>query len=112
MEQIVIKFAAFSGDRELAERAFMTGILSLMDVLFEAPMPEVVKQLNITEDIRRALVDREGPLGILLQLAEKVEQTEFEAVGPLLERSRITLDQLLEAQLETINWANGLDLMV
>jgi len=112
MEQIVIKFAAFSGDRELAERAFMTGILSLMDVLFEAPMPEVVKQLNITEDIRRALVDREGPLGILLQLAEKVEQTEFEAVGPLLDRSRITLDQLLEAQLETINWANGLDLMV
>ncbi len=89
---------------EQAEEAFMTGILSLLDVLFEVPMGEIIADLNLTDDVSRALLSREGDLGDLLALAERLEITDFDAVAPLLDRCGITLDQLLAAQLAAFCW--------
>ncbi|BCS53736.1 cyclic diguanylate phosphodiesterase [Geobacter sp. SVR] len=89
---------------EYAEAAFMTGILSLLDVLFEMPMQELVESLNLTDEVGNALLRRKGPLGGLLDLVEKVEVTDFRAVTPLLVRCQVTLDQLVAAQLEAFSW--------
>jgi c-di-GMP-related signal transduction protein len=94
--------------RELSDRAFMAGILSLIDVLFEVPMEELVEKLNLVDDVRDALLLRNGPLGGLLQLAEHLEQADFVAVNKHLEQCGISLDQLLAAQLETITWSDRL----
>ena len=92
------------GQEESAEAAFMTGILSLLDVLFETPMSEIVESLHLTDEITNALLSRTGRMGMLLTLAEKVEATEFEEVIPLLEQCNITMDQLLAAQMESFGW--------
>lgn len=89
---------------EHAEAAFMTGILSLLDVLFEIPMDEIIASLNLTDEVSGALLERKGQLGQMLSLVEKVEATDFDAVTSLLDQSRVTLDQLLSAQLEAFNW--------
>ncbi len=89
---------------EHAEAAFMTGILSLLDVLFEIPMEEIIASLNLTDEVSGALLERKGQLGQMLNLVEKVEATDFDAVTSLLDQSRVTLDQLLSAQLEAFNW--------
>ncbi|MBT1071779.1 EAL and HDOD domain-containing protein [Pelotalea chapellei] len=89
---------------EQAEEAFMTGILSLLDVLFEMEMSEIVQSLNLTDDVSNALLDRQGQLGCLLNLVERIELTDFDAVKPLLSQCGITLDQLFSAQLEAFNW--------
>ena len=89
---------------EQAEEAFMIGILSLLDVLFETPMSEIIDSLNLTDEVSGALLSREGLLGRLLCLAERLEVTDFDAVRPLLDECDITLDQLLSAQLEAFNW--------
>jgi EAL and modified HD-GYP domain-containing signal transduction protein len=85
----------------------MTGILSLLDILFETPMDEIISYLTLNEEICAALLDRSGRLGELLSLAEKLEVTDFDAVESLLERCDITLDELLAAQLEAFNWRSG-----
>jgi EAL and modified HD-GYP domain-containing signal transduction protein len=82
----------------------MTGILSLLDVLFEAPMSEIIASLNLTFEVSGALLEREGMLGELLTLAEKLEVTDFDAVSQMIDRCGITFDQLLAAQLEAFNW--------
>lgn len=89
---------------EQSEEAFMTGILSLLDVLFETSMSEIIDSLNLTDEVSGALLSREGMLGRLLCLAERLEVTDFDAVTPLLNECDITLDQLLTAQLEAFNW--------
>lgn len=89
---------------EQSEAAFMTGILSLLEVLFETPMAEIISNLNLTDEVCQALLERSGPLGSMLILAEKLEVTDFDAVMPLLEQCRVSLDQLLTAQLEAFNW--------
>jgi EAL and modified HD-GYP domain-containing signal transduction protein len=89
---------------ESGETAFMTGILSLLDVLFEIPMSEIVESLHLSDDVSAALLSREGKLGMLLTLAEKVETTDFDAVIPLLEQCNVTMNQLLAAQVEAFGW--------
>lgn len=104
MEILVMQKEQENAPGEFSEEAFMTGILSLLDVLFETPMSEIIESLNLTEEVCGALLCREGMLGKLLRLAERLEVTDFDAVTLLLEECRITLDQLLSAQLEAFNW--------
>jgi len=108
MELLVIKNAQLSLDREMAERAFMTGVLSLIDVLFETSMDDVVRQLNLADDIRQALQGRNGYLGLLLMLAERLEESDFAGVLPLLAQLKVKEDVLMAAQREAIQWTNNL----
>ncbi|MBU5613357.1 EAL and HDOD domain-containing protein [Geomonas azotofigens] len=96
------------GAAELADQGFMVGILSLIDVLFEDPMAELVGKLNLVDNVKSALLHHEGDLGELLVLAELLEQADFPAVSEQLGICELELDQLLSAQLETFSWADKL----
>lgn len=104
MEILVKQRNGTVANDEQSEAAFMTGILSLLEVLFETPMSEIISKLNLTDDVTNALLSRSGQLGSMLTLAEKLEITDFDAVTPLLIECRVSLDQLLTAQLEAFNW--------
>lgn len=88
--------------------AFMTGILSLIDVLLGMPMQEVIDQLNLREDVRQALLSHEGPLGLLLSLSERQEEADFKGVERFLKQSQLKLSDLLSAQRGAISWINRL----
>ncbi|MFL6676190.1 MAG: HDOD domain-containing protein [Massilia sp.] len=57
-------------DREAQDLAFMTGVFSLLDRLFAAPMEELVGDLKLPPHVSGALLRREGPLGRRLRLVE------------------------------------------
>jgi len=107
--ELLVKKDGTPAEKEYADRAFMVGILSLIDVLFEVSMDELVEKLNLVEDVRLALVERSGHLGTLLLLAEKLEEADFGAVKGCLEESGLTVEELMAAQVETINWTNRLN---
>ena len=107
MELLVLALKGRAG-REHADQAFMVGILSLIDVLFEVPMAELVGKLNLVDDVKSALLAKSGVLGALLMLAERLEQADFAAVNERLEQFGLSLDHLLAAQLETIAWSDSL----
>lgn len=108
MEIMLKQQAGRSVSDEQAEAAFMVGILSLLDVLFETPMEEIISNLNLNDDVTSALLKRDGRLGKMLMLTEKLEVTDFAAVTVLLGECRVSLDQLLTAQLEAFNWRSSL----
>jgi len=112
MELLALRLRQRFQDRDCSDTAFMTGVLSLVDVLLETPMEEIADQLNLSEEVRLALLRREGPLGCLLLLAEKLETLDFGAVKRILAGFKCEMGLLLEAQLEAIAWTNGLDDLV
>lgn len=60
-------------DDRFADSAFMTGVFSLVHVLFGRTIEDIVSKLLIDPDILRALLERDGDLGLLLNATEAAE---------------------------------------
>lgn len=56
------------------ERAFMTGMFSLAGALLGADLRDILDSLPIAEDVKSAILQREGELGRLLDLVEVYEK--------------------------------------
>lgn len=61
-------------DKNLQEMAFMTGMFSLLGVLFGMPLADVLAPLPIHEAVGAALIGYEGELGAMLRLVEAAER--------------------------------------
>ncbi len=73
--------------QDFEDRAFMTGIMSLMPALLHVPIGEVITSLNVAPEVREALESRSGTLGKMLLLAEKQEENDMEACFALDDRT-------------------------
>ena len=108
MEYLVMQRHSLVRDDEMVEAAFMTGILSLLDVLFETSMEEVVREFRLSDSVTQALLNREGELGGFLALAETLEMVNFGEVQRLVEATDISLPQLIKAQMAAYNWRSSM----
>lgn len=95
-------------DAEYQERAFMTGILSLLDTLLAVPFAEIAQSLSLEDGIQQALVARRGELGRLLCVAERLEDGDDAALTDLLEGiDGLERNALSQAEVEAIGWASA-----
>ena len=92
-------------DTGFRDRAFMTGILSLLDALLNQSLEEIVKQINLTSDVREALLEREGKLGSMLQLAEELERNDYEKVTQRIFQLGFGIGDLMQMRTEAMAWA-------
>ena len=109
MENLVRKWQPELQGHDYSDSAFMTGVLSLVDVLLGTPMEEILNQLNLDEEVRLAILERKGALGRLLLLTEKLENMDFPEVTLLLNQCACSQEALVTAQLEAIDWTNCLE---
>ncbi len=97
------------GNRGIADSAFTAGILSLTDTLFSMPLPEILEQMPISEEIADALLKREGFLGALLSLAVCTEWVEDNgaALRDLLGTLKLGFNDLYGLQLAAYEWSDA-----
>ncbi|WP_308627935.1 HDOD domain-containing protein [Massilia genomosp. 1] len=88
------------GEREQQDVAFMTGVFSLLDVLFGMPMEDIVGALGLAPAAAEALLLREGRLGEQLRLVEQgvAAPAQLAALG-------IDHAQWWQSQLHAYHWA-------
>ena len=60
---------------ELANKAFLTGSLSLIDTYLNIPMLEFLNNVNLDDEIKTALLFHEGFLGELLYIATEMNHS-------------------------------------
>ena len=91
------------------DRAFMVGMLSLVDTLFGRELLEIVTPLNLEESVMQALLHREGELGLLLQFAEASELEDSGRVAALMGALGLhDLDAFNRIQVDALAWASRL----
>jgi len=94
-------------DRDYADRAFMVGMLSLLDALMGEPLPEILSRMSLNEEVEAALLKHEGSLGGLLALSDKIETGNLPEIQELLQaHPSLTMEALNTAQLDALGWAN------
>jgi EAL and modified HD-GYP domain-containing signal transduction protein len=91
-----------SNDPVIADSAFMTGVLSLIDILLELPIANILKEFNLSQDINNALIHREGFLGTLILIVEMLEQEKFNLMQQLLSKYNVTLEDLFSIEIDAI----------
>ena len=107
--ELVVEAATGRGALQVErERAFLVGMLSLVDVLLGRPIEEVVRELRLGPDIALALISREGELGRLLALAEATERGDFEQIESELARLRVSFEELQQFEHAAYTWLHAL----
>lgn len=91
-------------DKNMQEQGFMTGMFSLLGVLFGMPLAEVLAPLAISDAVRAALLERGGELGALLALVESAERGDFADVSGKLAGLQLGAADFNEAVLEAAGW--------
>lgn len=94
-------------DKNHHERAFIVGILSLLDELLGIGMQQIVNKLGISDDMYQALVTREGRLGQALKLLEADERGDHTAVQSILaDLGFLHLDEFNGIKIQASGWAS------
>lgn len=90
-----------------AESAFVTGVVSAMDVVLGMPMEQLVASLGLANEVSRALLAHEGTLGELLNLAQALEDEDDSEVRAFIAvHPESGVELLNHAQGEALAWAN------
>ncbi|WP_153116732.1 EAL and HDOD domain-containing protein [Rhodocyclus tenuis] len=97
------------GKRELADQAFLVGIMSLMPTLLSVAMTEILEQLPVPLAVAQALSAGDGALGTMLELTEAIEGGEVAAVETALRRlPGLRPRDVNLALAQALAWANSL----
>ncbi len=69
---------------EMSEKIRFLGFMSLLEAIFNVPLATVLKNFDVTDDIREALETNTGTLGRILALTLRIERSDFAATQSLL----------------------------
>ncbi len=94
-----------SGSKHEIEEAFLVGLLSLLDVLFQMPIATVLKDLNVSQEINKAILYGEGIKGIALDLTKLIEKDEIDHIQPILEELKLSSWDILKVMSASYKWA-------
>ena len=85
-------------DVSTADTAFITGVLSLVDTLFQSPLESILKDLNLSEEINNALLHRDGLLGTLVSVIENLEEEKYDVLKERLGTLNVDIEELFQIE--------------
>ncbi len=97
------------GRHEAADTGFTVGIMSLTDALFSIPMEDILDSLDVADDVRAALLYRQGEYGDMLNVVELLEKAKCgKTLTAALRNLDLTIKDLREIELAAFEWINEL----
>lgn len=91
------------------DQAFLIGLFSLLDALLDVSLKELVDQLPLCSSIKVALLDREGPYGVLLQLEECYEKADWNGVEAACQQLNLSVNDVMPRISQAQRWSQDLN---
>lgn len=89
-----------------AQALFMTGLFSMLDVLLRIPLRDVLARVNVSDDIREAVIDGTGPYAEPLRLADAYQRGDWDQVDALSTELGILPMQMPWLYTKALTWVN------
>lgn len=86
---------------------FMVGLFSLLDALMQVPMADALARLDLSDDLRTALLDRRGQYAETLALTEQYEAGRWDEVAGTSAALGIPLDRIAESYALAVEWSGA-----
>lgn len=92
--------------KEEKAKAYFVGMLSLIHLLFQMPHREVLAKINVSDEIRSALMEGSGFYGELLDVARSIELFDTDRIEAYCAEKGITtaaVEALIKQVMENVN---------
>ena len=83
---------------------FFTGVLSSIDIIMDQDMGDILQELAISEDVKKALLGEKGSLRDCLDTVLLYERLEFDQARVKLTEMGIDLGRFTELYIEALKW--------
>lgn len=91
-----------------APELFLMGLFSVLDLILSKPMEEALKMVQVSKEIREALVDNKGKFAPVMSFITQYECANWQEVSRLLILEEIDMEQVYEAYLGSLTWYRDL----
>lgn len=89
------------------EEAFLVGMFSLSESLLGVTIPAMLEGLPLREEVRKALLRGEGPLGVLLAFAGNLDRS-GDSLERLLSEIPVPVEMVAAVQTESLLWGDDI----
>lgn len=86
------------------DELFLMGLFSVLDVILECTMEEALEMMKVSGDIRKALVERTGPLSPVLDFVMQYEDANWQEVSRQMLLGNISMETVQKAYMDTLLW--------
>lgn len=88
------------------DKAFLTGLMSLMDAILDEPIDSVMSKLPLAKEIKEALVEKKGTLADYIKLIQFYETAQWQEASSAINTLQLANDKVPDAYHTAVQWAN------
>lgn len=86
------------------DQAFLIGLFSMLDALLDMSLDDLVEQLPLSSAVKLALLERQGPYGLLLDLEECYERADWSGMEVACHRLNLSLSDVMPRLAQAQRW--------
>jgi EAL and modified HD-GYP domain-containing signal transduction protein len=79
-------------------------MFSALDILMRQPIKSILAKLPLSEAVKAAILERQGPLGSALSCALAIENAQWSEI----DFANLGYDDLSEIYCQAVQWADGM----
>lgn len=87
-----------------ASELFLMGLFSVLDIILSMPMDEALNRVNVSKDIREALLNHKGDLADIYDFMMAYENADWQEVSRLLILKNVDNDAVYKAYVDAVCW--------
>jgi len=88
--------------------AYLMGMFSTLNYLIDAPMEDILAEVPVSDEVRAALLNYEGPCGALYELVLSYERADWNLVNVMAEKLGIPTNLLTSLYFNCMDEANSI----
>ncbi|MCG7584176.1 EAL and HDOD domain-containing protein [Photobacterium sp. OFAV2-7] len=88
------------------DKAFLTGLFSLLDALLDNSLEQLLTLLPLEPDVREALLNHQGALGRILALLDAYEQADWEKISVHCQALGIGEELVAKSYQHALQWSS------
>lgn len=86
--------------------AYLLGMFSTLEYMIDAPMDEILSEIPIVYDIKKALISKEGQAGRLYELILCYEKAEWSEIKEIAEELGLQTNEMAQIYMECVEEVN------
>ncbi len=92
------------GLRSMKQELFLLGLFSVLDIILDKPMKEALDMVNVSADIKKALIDGEGKMAEVLSFITAYESANWSEVSRVLILRQLGMDDVYKPYCDALAW--------